>query len=125
MRNRRKTMAGVALGILLGLCFGPVNAAEPENLAGTGTAEEVAIDERNFPDEVFRRYVSENCDTDGNGSLSESEISGCTEIDVGLMRIESLEGIRYFTSLTYLACYNNNLSSLDVSKNTSLTYSSA
>jgi Leucine-rich repeat (LRR) protein len=36
------------------------------------------------------------------------------------MSIDSLEGISYFKSLTYLDCSRNNLSNLDLSKNTEL-----
>ena len=80
----------------------------------------MAIDENNFPDAVFREYVGE-FDTDGNGSLSESEISGCTRIDVGgSLSVRSLEGIEYFTALEELRCSYTNVSSLDVSQNPAL-----
>ena len=43
----------------------------------------VAVDRINFPDDAFRAYVSENCDTDDNGYLSDEEISRVGAIDVG------------------------------------------
>lgn len=89
---------------------------------------EVAITEANFPDELFREYVSRNFDTDGDGILSEGEIASATQIDVepSLWRDEtggytSLKGIEHFTSLKELRCGNNKLTELDVSKNTALT----
>ena len=72
----------------------------------------VAVDRINFPDDAFRAYVSENCDTDDNGYLSDVEISSVKEIDVGGRGIASLEGICYFTELQFLSCDNNKLTSL-------------
>ena len=47
------------------------------------TAVGVAVASTNFPDEIFRDYVSANCDTDGDGYLSDEEITAVTSIDVG------------------------------------------
>ena len=38
-------------------------------------AEELAIDVEHFPDENFRKIVSDNYDRDKNGSLSTQEIA--------------------------------------------------
>ena len=94
---------------------------KPEKIGGgVEQVTEVAIDENNFPDADFREYVG-RFDTDGNGSLSESEISGCTSIDVGERRsVRSLEGIEYFTALEELRCSSTSVSSLDVSQNPAL-----
>ena len=67
----------------------------------------VAIDETNFPDENFRNYVSENCDTDKDGFLSEDEISKVTSINVTEKNIQSLVGVKYFNNLKELYCINN------------------
>ena len=72
----------------------------------------VAVDRINFPDDAFRAYISESCDTDDNGYLSDVEISSVKEIDVGGRGIASLEGICYFTELQFLSCDNNKLTSL-------------
>lgn len=80
---------------------------------------DVAINEANFPDEAFRNYVNTYVDTDGDGSLSASEISKVTQIFV--FGVSNLKGIEYFTSLTGLYCSNSQLTSLDVSKNVNLT----
>ena len=67
-------------------------------------------------------------DTDGDGVLSLEEAQAVTEINVDKWYqvvgtpIVSLAGIEYFTSLTYLTCYGNALTEIDVSKNTELTY---
>ena len=90
-------------------------------LTPTAFAEDIAINEDNFPDSVFRNYVSVNCDTDGDGKLSETEISRSRRISLNNSGVSSLKGIEFFTSLTNLSCGNNQLTRLDVSNNTSLT----
>ena len=65
---------------------------------------DIAINETNFPDANFRTYVSANCDTDGSGTLSTSELAAVTSIDVYNKSISSLKGVEYFTSLTLLNC---------------------
>ena len=80
----------------------------------------IAIDATNFPDENFRTYVSSNCDTDKDTYLSDNEIAAVTDINVWRKSISDLKGIEYFTALTVLWCHNNQLTSLDVSKNTAL-----
>ena len=83
-------------------------------------AEDIAIDATNFPDENFRTYISANADGNGDGVLSPEEISSTTSINVRNKSISDLKGIEFFTSLTELNCYQNQLTSLDVSKNTAL-----
>ena len=84
-------------------------------------AEDVAIDEVTFPDNIFRTYVLENCDTDGNAGLSGAEINAVTSIDCSSRKITSLAGIEMFSALTYLNCKSNKLTALDLSHNRALT----
>ena len=65
---------------------------------------DVAIDEANFPDSVFREYVSSNFDTDSDGMLSEEEIARVRSISVTNGGIYSLQGVENFTALTELTC---------------------
>lgn len=81
----------------------------------------VPITEKYFPDENFREYVK-RFDTDGNGFLSQNERDAVTEIDALRMEITSVKGIKYFQNLEKLSCGYNDLTKLDVSKNTKLTY---
>ncbi|MBR6616693.1 MAG: leucine-rich repeat domain-containing protein, partial [Oscillospiraceae bacterium] len=81
----------------------------------------IEINATNFPDEIFRTYVSDNFDTDNDGFLTVKELAAVTEIDVSSMSIKDLTGIGYFTALTNLNCTYNKLESLDMSKNTALT----
>ena len=80
---------------------------------------EIEINATNFPDENFRNFVSQY-DKDKSGGLSVSEIKSVTEIKCDFKTIKRLKGIEYFTSLESLDCSYNQLSLLDVSKNTTL-----
>ena len=82
----------------------------------------IAIDETNFPDYNFLYFYVRDFDSDGDGILNPVEIAAVTSINVNYKKITNLKGIEYFTALTELRCSNNQLNSLDVSKNTALTY---
>ena len=84
--------------------------------------EGIPINETNFPDSNFRAYVKDKIDTDKNDSLSDSERNAVTKIDVHAMSIKRLKGIEFFLNLETLDCYSNQLTELDVSKNTKLAY---
>ncbi len=91
--------------------------ALPALADGTG---DIGVDEIHFPDELFREYVAENADTDGDGLLSAEEIADVHGIHVRFHGIQDLTGIEHFTALAYLDCSANSLTSLDVSKNAAL-----
>ena len=91
-------------------------AAPSESLASN-----ITINKSNFPDDIFRQYVLNNCDADKNQSLSDQEIAGVTTLFINNMDIADLTGIGYFTALNRLICEDNKLTALDVSKNTALT----
>ena len=137
---RKKLVNSLIAGTMLGmLCALPV-FAETETVEGvTGQQSvsenstetvsgndiekgDIAIDGEHFPDETFRNYVSKNFDNDEDGKLSGEEIDNVTEMDVSESGIESLKGIEYFSKLTALYCYKNELTSLNVSNNTALEY---
>ncbi len=83
----------------------------------------VAIHSRNFPDANFRNFV-EQYDTEngGDGILSASELAAVEAMDCSDENIADLKGIEHFTALRRLECYDNKLTSLDVSRNTALMY---
>ena len=68
----------------------------------------------NFPDEEFRRFLKECCDTNGDGKL-DVDIKNMT-IPTGYA-ITSLEGIRFFEDLEKLDCHGIGLTTLNVTKN--------
>ena len=89
-------------------------------LAVHATAANVTINATNFPDANFREYLSDNCDTNNDGTLSASEIGAVKDISAHDYEISDLKGVEYFTSLEELYCGYNYLTSLDLSKNTAL-----
>lgn len=80
----------------------------------------VIIDEYYFPDPIFRQWVLDNVDGDGNGILTEDEIGIITVIDVHGMGIHDLTGIGYFTALEKLYAYDNYLTFIGLGGNGSL-----
>ena len=73
-----------------------------------------------FSDKAFFAYLLENFDTDGDGRLSNLEISEVKEIDCSNLGIASLEGINQFTNLTSLICSGNLLTTLSINSLTAL-----
>ncbi len=84
-------------------------------------AGDVEINATNFPDANFRTFVK-TYDTDSNSYLSEAELAAVTEMDCHGKEIADLTGIEHFTALTRLDCWENKLTTLDVSKNTNLKW---
>ncbi len=101
-------------------CFIVIAYKDSSTSAKIVQAAEVAINEANFPDENFRDYVLNYCDTDKNEVLSEREIKNTTQILINGKEIIDLKGIENFTSLTKLSCSFNQLSNLNVSQNPNL-----
>ncbi|MCD8013833.1 MAG: hypothetical protein LUG99_11765 [Lachnospiraceae bacterium] len=73
--------------------------------------EEVIIDSTNFPDDLFRVYVSTTLDTDHNGILNEEEILKTRDIDLTECYdpctgtyVKDLTGTEYFVALEDLYC---------------------
>ena len=87
----------------------------------TAAWADVEINSTNFPDGTFRKFVTDNFDTEKpKGSLSDAELQAVTTMDVSKKSIKNLKGIEYFTALTTLKCYANSLTRLDVSALTNL-----
>ena len=81
----------------------------------------VVLNATNFPDANFRAYISLKTGVAVGRTISDATLASITEIFANEKGISSLQGIEYFTKLTNLQCYTNQLTSLDVSKNTELT----
>ena len=135
MRKKSTRLLSAALAVCMTVTVLPMSAfasgvAELESdvspqettAAQSEETEPVAIDEAHFPDEVFREYVKW-FDRDSDNILNQDELAKVKELELdpyGLpygKKISSLEGIKYFTSLETLSCYDNQLSTLDVSSN--------
>ena len=68
------------------------------------------------PDDNFEQALIDlNYDDVLNDSVLTANISGVTYLDVTGHNVSDLTGIEGFTALTYLNCYGNQLTSLDVS----------
>ena len=80
----------------------------------------IALNAKNFPDEAFRTYVQTYFDTDGNGYLQNAERKAVTGMFADKKNLTNLKGVEHFPNLKKLYCYDNQVSSLDVSKNTAL-----
>lgn len=88
---------------------------EPETTtlpAGDG----IPIDESHFPDPAFRSYLMTLSGLE-DGYLSDEDIAGINRLELDEMGITSLDGIGYFSDLTYLSASGNDISSLDLSGN--------
>ncbi len=81
----------------------------------------VTLDEKNFPDEAFRALLAETVDGNGDSLLSTLEMRRVSELNCSGLGIADLTGIEHFTQLVALNCENNELTALDVSKNTHLS----
>ena len=79
----------------------------------------------NIPDALFKAYLVGNSLINTNGD-SEIQVSEATafngSISCASSNISDLTGIEDFTALTYLNCFNNQLTSLNVSGATALEY---
>lgn len=124
---QRICAATVASALTLSLCT-PVlaegTAALPAAEPGTSQRDEtggIPIDSTHFPDDNFIAYVELGCDKDHDGTLSQDELNRVTELYVDHANIKDLTGIELFPNLDKLDCKYNNLTRLDVSKNTKLT----
>lgn len=137
MRKKSTRLLSAALAACMMLSVLPVGAfaAEPgaeeqENGASAQAdpvdSELVEINDTNFPDPDFQKYVNDKIDTvdttsgKKDGKLSKAERDAVTKISITNTNCTDLTGIAYFANLTELNCYHNQLTTLDVSKNAKL-----
>lgn len=137
MRKKSTRLLSAALAACMMLSVLPVGAfaAEPgaeeqENGASAQAdpvdSEVVEINDTNFPDPDFQKYVNDKIDTvdttsgKKDGKLSKAERDAVTKISITNTNCTDLTGIAYFANLTELNCYHNKLTTLDVSKNAKL-----
>lgn len=75
-----------------------------------------------IPDEAFlNALIDLGIDTNGDGAISPSEAEEIPHIDVSDRGISDMTGIEAFIDLERLLCWQNQLDSLDISRNTALT----
>lgn len=138
MRKKSTRLLSAALAVCMMLSALPVGAfaAEPgaeeqENGASAQAdaavpEEYIAINEKNFPDKIFRDCVAELWDANHDNRFSPSEITAAKSIQCDNLwegqPIKSLKGIEYFTEISELSCVYNDLTEIDLSHNTKLVY---
>ena len=76
-----------------------------------------------IPDTAFlHALIDLGVDTNEDSLISYAECEGITSLDVSSQNISDMTGIEAFISLDTLFCQNNNLTSLNMSSNTVLTF---
>ena len=80
---------------------------------------DVAINATNFPDANFRSYLMSEYPS---GTITTAQLNARTELILQRKGISDMTGVQYFTQLTKLNLYNNNLTSFDASPLTKLKY---
>lgn len=77
----------------------------------------------NIPDINFKNALINNgVDSNNDGEIQESEVSYIGQLELQNSNIANLTGIEFFTSLWGLNVSNNQLSSINLSNNNSLTF---
>ena len=129
MRKKSMRFISAALAACMMASTLPVGAfalevgAAPENgVSAQAEDGSVAINDATFPDAVFQAYVKSEFDSNGDGTLDADEIAEVTDIDVADKSCKSVQGIEYFPNLEALSCQENQLKTLDTSKNEKLIY---
>ncbi|CAC9975196.1 T9SS type A sorting domain-containing protein [Flavobacterium panici] len=94
-------------------------ASSKDPVAGFSTDCSAVVQYTLIPDANFeKKLIALGIDTDGtNGKVSTASISSLTSLDVTYSKITDLTGIQDFAALKILKCFENQLTSLDVSKN--------
>lgn len=108
--------AGVITDVATNTSFGGFT----QNTDWTFTTHDfISFPDENFADALFAHDPV--IDTNGDDEISFSEAEALTELNVFNMGITGLEGIEYFINLTNLNVGANDISTVDLSSNTSLT----
>lgn len=108
--SKRTRLVSVLLTLAMVFTFLPFSAFAA-NTASTGIAFNSPDFKLNFPDEEFRSFLINHCDTNKDGKL---------DVDIKSMTIptsyaiKNLEGIRFFEDLETLDCSNNKLTYMNL-----------
>ena len=114
--------------LILCLSFFPSAVTAAEASLASSESAEIDINDINFPDEKFRRFIlGQGYDRNSDLRLSDAELAEVTEMDCeggqdDGSKIGDLSGIGHFRFLTKLNCRDNLLKELDVSELHDLIY---
>ncbi|MBQ4822253.1 T9SS type A sorting domain-containing protein [Aquimarina sp. MMG016] len=90
---------------------------------------DINFSDANFKNALINNNVAEisgngstrtDVDTNNDGEIQESEAATVLRLFINQKNITSLDGIQYFTNLTFLSCSNNRFTDLDFSQNLAL-----
>lgn len=116
MKGDEKTMKKFRIFSLLlcalALCLLPVKAY--------GAEGDIPVDAEHFPDPIFRQAILDE-GFGQDGVLTQEELATVDGIGLAGFGISDLTGIENFTSLKELWVSGNQLTTLDLSRNTALT----
>ncbi len=128
-------LAGFFITVSLKLTSTPIAAAPVHEDFGQETQiseneikEEsafITINEQNFPDAVFRKYLSDNFDTDNDGQILDSlvyEINIDGEAQSQYANLKNVKGIEILVYLERVTITNTKLEQIDISSNRYLRY---
>ena len=79
---------------------------------------ETIIRDTNFLNALIERGI----DTNGDSLISPTEAEAVTELDVSDCDISDMSGIELFRFLQHLSCYDNKLTTLDISNSPALVW---
>ena len=117
--STRTRLVSALLTLAMVFTFLPISAFAEEEL--TDNYGIIPLVEYVLPDAAFRKYLKK-FDTNNDDILAPAERYAVKEINVASENISNLFGIQCFPNLRKLVCYSNQLTELDVSKNTVLEY---
>ena len=117
--STRTRLVSALLTLAMVFTFLPISAFAEEEL--TDNYGIIPLVEYVLPDVAFRKYLKK-FDTNNDDILAPAERYAVKEINVASENISNLFGIQFFPNLRKLVCYSNQLTELDVSKNTVLEY---
>lgn len=121
INHRFSRMIAGFMAVLLTSGSGIIAPVTKADAALTDGITPVKITSSTFPDANFRSYISGAFDKDKNGTLDAEEILYARNIWCNGKNIKSLKGIEYLTELRGLYCMNNQISTMDLSKNQQIT----
>ncbi|MBO5629515.1 MAG: hypothetical protein J5965_10630, partial [Aeriscardovia sp.] len=81
---------------------------------------DVVFNSTNFPDPAFRQYLQEKYYFPEGETRTQNDLDEVKSLYLGNKGISTLKGVEHFRFLKILNCEYNNLTSLDLSKNTAL-----
>lgn len=122
-RNKVPIIIGaivVILTLVVAIVFVVLNSTTTENpQEATTTQKTFVVDETTIPDQTLRDTVIVQVDTNQDGTLSEDEIQGLT--DLTLEGVGNLSGLENFPNLSTLSITDASMTTLDAAPISSLS----